>query len=423
MEEIRSSSVTPVGALGESLTNIMASQSPEPTEEIVTELTTVQQQLEGGLDPSSARTQRILLPLGEAVANLVRAAEAQITLNTQLTDYLARIGWDGSAASEESTSPHERVVSESTPVSDSTEAAFKERAGPKDTYFAVGEDGTILPRDPITGDIMHPGEIPPSLLDDPELRAGFEFWKGPGRNVPFKLLLTLHGSGSDLRNAAFNLHAEAKQLGKAGGVLFLESIATVAYNAKLRRQYNNTSHMSSLLAKVWLVRRGSSKAYAEEDGFESELFSQVQATGVDVELPDLCSDGQRPADRALMNWRRTADGAHIFTSKRYNPTQTDKRLRCDALEMGITYYRDMYFIGKMGAELARRHAAGRLSGGAALVVGRLHENIAARLSDTGVAAEMVGKLTDRKGRLLIDYVRDCKLTPQDSAAIGEAMQE
>ncbi|HUC89257.1 MAG TPA: hypothetical protein VMR45_00475 [Patescibacteria group bacterium] len=392
-----------IGAIGGALAHIRSEQDPESTVGVVTGLATLQQQLEAVLDPSSANAQGILSSIGDAAAKLTKAAEVQAALGVSLTDYLGRIGFGGfcqevAVTQDETVEPHPRP-------------AFTERSDSKDPYYAVGKDGTMRPRDPITGGIMWPGEIPPSLLADPELREGYEFWKEHGKDVPFRLLLVSHDSGEGLTNSEVNLYAEAQRLQQNDGVLFLECVtSTAARNRELLEQHNAASNATGDEVEREQAKLRQRLADNPWASFRVESLSQIMSTRVDVAIPDYCEGDARPADVAL-----TALGNEIDAAA--NAMNSTKAFfRCTALELAYTYYRDMYLVCKMGAELAKCHAATGLPGGAAFLGGRTHENIGVTLRQMGVKVTDVGKndSNDPWNRHLVDCVGRGVITDKDA---------
>ncbi|HUC89217.1 MAG TPA: hypothetical protein VMR45_00265 [Patescibacteria group bacterium] len=380
-----------IHSIGEALTDVIDGISPAFAAGIEQQVTAVQQDVESIVGSGSEFASDLLSRLGMAATALTGATEAQTSATNEIESYLERIGFDALVETAE-------LALAANPAPRPT---FRERSGPKDKFFGIGEDGTIRPRDPLTGEIMWPGEIPKSLLADPELKQGFEFWKKHGPDVAFKLLLCSHSSAKDLLEADFDLNAVAKRLGRSGDPLYLEGVGRVDDAELSREVHNRFSHST----KQQLIEGGDAEDIVVVDqpldNFSFQILNQIMATGVDVVNPDYYADGKRPADVALAAWRREVRGASAVHG--------------EALRVGYIFYRNAYLIGKMGADLARRHAAtGEVPSSAALLIGNLHEGIAIDLRRMGVTVRSFGE-PEAEDAYLLDCICGCATSAEGIA--------
>ncbi|HUC89174.1 MAG TPA: hypothetical protein VMR45_00040 [Patescibacteria group bacterium] len=410
---------TSINTLGETLNQVIASQNPEATIAITDSLTTIHHNLETALGPNSPNIQSLLAPLGLAAAKLSQAAEAQTSLGNSLRDYLANIGWTGEGADSQEPTTADRPAATPTP----SRPRYEQNPNSPESFIEIDRYGTARALDPITGDVMRPGEIPPSLLADPELKQGFDFWKQHGASVPFTLLLTRHVEASDLRNGEFDLRAEAQALSATGGQLFVEGFAPKERTANADQLHNIASNLDDpaqiqgLRDIIW--------AEAAKDpnfSFSAETLSQIMSTKVKVATPDFITDGDRPADKALAAWHKQVKAARIARSGRSDPTAIIQEfVQHSAVDMGFCHYRNLYLIGKMGAHLSRQYAStGKIPGGASLLIGKLHENIAVTLTDMGVSVTLKGRARDSMTRAQIGWRRRCAIKPEDVRAMVAA---
>lgn len=68
-------------------------------------------------------------------------------------------------------------------------------------FFDISEGGVQF-RDPVTNDLLVPGEVPPSILEHPELGSGTEYLRSLGRSASLgvQFFLGSHGSADDFRH-------------------------------------------------------------------------------------------------------------------------------------------------------------------------------------------------------------------------------
>ncbi|HUC89218.1 MAG TPA: hypothetical protein VMR45_00270 [Patescibacteria group bacterium] len=357
-----------INSIGEALTHIAGNQiSPELTGDIVGQLAACQQSLESLLGRESSAGSEILSPLGDVAAKLVLASEAQAKATDGLTGYLASIGYIGQSAAHGTT-----VSAEFT-----TEPISRERPMAGDNLFIYGADGVIRLCDLQTREIMLPGEIPKSLLADPELRKGFEFWQEHGSKVQFNLLLARHSVAKDLMNSDIDLHAVAQRLSEVNGPLYLECIGTTSQIQRFEDRHNRISH--STCQKMLESGDEQDASVVNDPGasFTNQVLAQIMTTGVEVVIPDYRIDSTRPVDIALDTSRRIRCQSSLYDSM--------------PILVGYVSYRDAYLVGKIGADLARRYEeTGIVPSGTALLVGGLHEGIGLELKRYGVPVVTTG---------------------------------
>ncbi len=95
-----------------------------------------------------------------------------------------------------------------------------------------------------------------------------------------------------------------------------------------------------------------------------------------------------------------------------------------ALSVGTITYRNLYMIGRMGAELQRRQAqSGKTPGSVSLVVGQLHGDIQDVLNGYGAKVTAAGPKPGKLVNLLKDCARRCELTPRDVEDLNAAILE
>jgi hypothetical protein len=252
-----------------------------------------------------------------------------------------------------------------------------------DRFAARYADGTVRPRDPFTGNILRPGEVPPSLLEDPGIQRGFKFWDEYGSEVAFKLLPTAHSKAEDLEEWKVNLRAEAERLGRAGGILFVEGDNAPQQNIQYLVDFFD--QMSALppeqkeAAEEWIQQQVDK---GEVGSFYGGIGARILCTNTAVAVPDYHSDGTLPADTLLKAWnvqeKKVAD-----MHRSGEITRLDREVKMGELFVGRTYTRDMLFVGRMGNHLADRHQPGRVSH-ASLLAGALHANVVSPLKDRNV---------------------------------------
>ncbi len=387
-----------IGGVGESLNGIAVDLiPPAPLEEIFESLEAIRQRL-GTTGPG--------VVVAEAIIRLTQAAEAQASARADLTDFLGRIGWQGSS--------QERGRAQTGTTELHPKFTFRERPGPKGVFIAIGEDGTIRPRDPLTGEIMWPGEIPKSLLADEQLRAGFEFWQGPGKEVPFRMLLCSHDSGERLAEAGIDLRAEAQRIKQVDGTLFIEGVGFTAEKIRLNRQFNRVSRLTDGQSQSDEYDDPLLQGQGPGNAFLTAVLGQVKGTKVNVAFPDYCPDSTRPSDIVLLAWDMQIEDVYGDGYWRYDPSGLRMIERFQALHVGNICYRDLYLLGKIGHNLHMQHiSTGKLPRGVAFLTGAAHENIGRILQDMGVEVTMAGGASSDMTKADIDCVRRFEVTAQD----------
>ena len=101
---------------------------------------------------------------------------------------------------------------------------------PESPYYVVSSDGVARPKDPSTGEVIGPGEIPPSLLTDENLRRGIEFLQEHGEELSLRILLVGSGERDALPASGVQLHAEAQAVQAQGGSLYIEGLPQGKWN-------------------------------------------------------------------------------------------------------------------------------------------------------------------------------------------------
>jgi hypothetical protein len=302
------------------------------------------------------------------------------------------------------------------PLEAALTAYFAEEAQdpPDSPLYYVGPDGTTRPRDPVTGTILRFGDIPPSLLEEEQMRYGFDFWRTHGHEVRLSLLLTMHTGDGDIAGSGIDLPAVVQRLKEEDGMLFLEGVADAEVTHNMERFY---ALLANLPAKeregVELLIAGL-LGEAPQLTTEADVTRAIAATGVRPTYVDVIGDGTGIADRTAMMLKQAA--AAIEESEEQDPVEL---LRVRQSE---DYYRDMYIIGKMGAMLADEFNATDRIPDAALLVGILHKAVGKILGAMGAQVTIVGGLNERRGlNMLADLRTKGELSTQDIIALAEEM--
>ncbi|HMI09324.1 MAG TPA: hypothetical protein VK497_02895 [Candidatus Saccharimonadales bacterium] len=271
-------------------------------------------------------------------------------------------------------------------------------------YYEVDSNANVLPLDPVTGNRLRAGEIPESLLADPELRKGYDYFRNNGSRIRFGLLLTTHGTAEDLIESGVSLAAEAKELAELQGVLFLEgNFATSAGKQSEIIALNRSSHLPYTKARQ---RQEMIRSLELGATFQGEELAQITGTNVELACPDFVRDSDRPADTALTEWQIQLK--YMRQKERVVQGDDDKYW---SLLMGYTIYRDCYLVGKMGAYLADRPEdfSDETDDAvyAKLLAGPTHAGIGQYIEGFGASVEYSGETSD-------------KLSPQNARVVKAA---
>jgi hypothetical protein len=297
---------------------------------------------------------------------------------------------DATTAGEELTAPAtDEAVSLAEPF-----AAPEQEPIASDRFTVRYTDGTVRLRDPFTGDILRPDEVPPSLLEDKGIREGLNFWDEHGPEVKFKLLPTAHGHISDLDKWGIDLRSEAQRLARVGGVLFVEALKTpeeAEYLLGFLREVSSWPEYEKNAAPGWIQGHVASGKITPIFGGIAE---RILGTKTDIEIADFQRNGPRPADKLLTVWnsriRQIEDGGNSMGGA------------VALLEhwVGYDHTRDMNFVGRMGGILADRHQSGRVSE-AAFLEGVAHVNVGRHLAARNVQVTQ----PDLRTKNMPDFVR------------------
>lgn len=268
-------------------------------------------------------------------------------------------------------------------LSNGVAATVRERLNSRRSFFESDHQGTVRPLDPLTGTVMYPGEMPPSLLADPEIQKGMAFWRSYGHEVAFRFLGTSHADETRMAQWGIDLRAEAERLAANNNVLFIEgnSTADVVHGAETlfkMAAVANPAKQSELIAAL-----DNLAATRPNFGHYAEVAKQIMCTGVTTAIPDYIVGGNRPGDMVLTAWRRQKDALDLSDLPDGTPFNLALLERL-ALEMGIDMYRDMQFVGRMGAILAGRHVPGQITE-TAWVGGAMHENMGRHIAAHGAS--------------------------------------
>jgi len=236
---------------------------------------------------------------------------------------------------------------------------------PTEKYFQEDAEGNINFLDPITGDTLKPDKIPESLLQDDELRSGFDFILKNSHRINFTLMLSSHLGPNNLAEAGIDLRGVAERLRTSNGVLFLE-------------------HSDKRARKPEKDVLGAKQ-------FNSELGSQLSNTQIRVAFPDFSRHSDRPSDQALTAWWQAIEDT-ASTEELTQHGFENALLRQVAMYAGFQSYRDWYLVGKIGAKLSEFDSQDALNENieAAMLVGSHHPGIGDLLKSAGAKVELQG---------------------------------
>jgi hypothetical protein len=288
---------------------------------------------------------------------------AKVYLNAYLQDY---VGANGS----------ETNVAVAT-----AKKVIYEQPGATKTFYDIGVDGIIRPCDPPSGAVIRPGEVPPSLMSDPELREGFEFWQRYGHEIRFRFLGTAHATAEQLNEWGINLRAEAQRLAVSGGVLFLEGFAGKDIFRSAQELYTIAAALppDKQIPFVDLLEGLSQKN--PNFRYAAAVVRNIMGTGVTTTCADYIMGGDRPGDKALTALHEASKDAEVFQADKPQLATIIEKISLDVV---YDMYRDMHFIGRMGAKLAEAHQPGTVTE-TAWLGGAMHETIGRHLAAKGVA--------------------------------------
>lgn len=283
---------------------------------------------------------------------------------------------------------------------------------PENGFYVVDDQGVTRPRDPVTGDILRAGDIPPSLMYDEGMRRGFQFLIDHGRELRLRILLTRHIRFDDLTRSAIDLPREALRLSAGGGVLFIEGVGTTEGIAVEQRNYSAAAHARPAEAALYRRAFASIAEHEPDAAFKAGIATALISTGVTVRSPDIVRDSPRIPDQAATAMLDYADSIvltpDIATSVEYARAT-----------MAADFYRDMCIVGRMAEEMAAAfEATGRLTE-RALLIGNLHQYMGNIFKRYGAEVTFAGQEPEEgAGRIQMRWVEKAAITLNDFAAIA-----
>jgi hypothetical protein len=272
--------------------------------------------------------------------------------------------------------------------------SYEEYMEQASSFIEFADDGTIRLLDPITGAPIVGDAIPESLQADSELSKGYEFLARNGYRVDMRLLLSPHDTSTNMTDAGIDLHAEAAQLAKQGGVLFFEGVSKdfAVKNAFWQRYIKASNAAGASISEARQRLEQRQQSYAAKYGktaFGIEAVTQLLGTHVEIALPDYVQDSRNPADHALNKMDE------LFSKTIRSATASDQVKAHHAfVAVGAAFvrYRDQYLVGSMGRYLSLRPPRSEGLIHTDLVTGSYHRNIGSYLNSLGVAhVAYVGK--------------------------------
>jgi len=249
------------------------------------------------------------------------------------------------------------------------------------------------PVDLVTGEILQPGAIPESLVNDEELAKGYAFLRKHAQRINVELLLIRHGRREDFTEADIDLRQKSQETASKNGILFLENITE---DTESQLALTDASNFLSAIDETKVSRIQAKLAQQTEDTFLAEIMSQITGTGVAIAYPDFLCNSTNIIDQAL---ERAYEASNIRNLQEAdfeasNPEQDEKVL--NALPSFIAY-RDWYFIGKIGghlAKMAENNLSGEFPVDIKFLVGFNHVMVAEYLAILGANVTCTGKLTE-----------------------------
>ncbi len=283
----------------------------------------------------------------------------------------------------------------------------KETLVPTERIYAVDDQGFIRPRDPLSGAILRPGEIAPSILDDPEIREGFAFWQAHGAAVDFRFLGTQHLTAEDLERSGIDLRAEALRLQETGGILFLEGYAPEELFRSAEELHRLAAGIPPELHEQYERILDTIVEESPDFGYGASVAKAIMGTHVQTSCVDFVLDGQRPTDKALSILHRAYNTAK--DSQRTDRPQSERVQNLIGTLFSYDSYRNMQFVGRMGAVLARTQ-----SRYADWLGGALHMPIGAYVEGQGATVSYAGQTNIFPfNRRMIDCVRRGEISQTD----------
>jgi|GEM_PF-4068655 len=249
-----------------------------------------------------------------------------------------------------------------------------------DSLYAIDAVGNVRPRDPIAGTVLRPGEMPDSLMQDPDIQKGEAFWEAYGSEVRMRVLAGSHTGHEGLEASGIDVRAEAQRLAANGGVLLLEGISSSpAMRERSMMLYRMASGMPEHAQEEFNALLQEMAGDRPDFQHGAEVCRQIMGTGVAVEAVDFIRGGERIGDIALTHLEAIADATRA--QAKADQSVASATLTIPAT-VGFDMYRDMNFVGRSGAVLADRHQPGRVTE-AAWLGGMLHRSIGTYMFDRG----------------------------------------
>lgn len=241
--------------------------------------------------------------------------------------------------------------------------------------------------DPITSEVLQPGEIPSGLLADERMQRGFTFLRENAGEINGKIVLGRHGDAADL--AGYDLVSDTRQ---HGNLLFVEGIG---WQEEDQVGFNRAAQATEDDDNVTVTQRLA--GFITQDDYLKEKWTQLFGSGVEIRFADI-ADTASPLDDIMLNWNDTWGALHD------NAMTTEEYKRGAAIAaVGFNNYREWYMCGLLGDQLAQYAEADTDSDlGFVYLVGTTHQGVVDKLASMGVTVETArptGELTEGNRRL------------------------
>jgi hypothetical protein len=164
-------------------------------------------------------------------------------------------------------------------------------------------------------------------------------------------------------------------------------------------------------AEAWIQGQ---VAKGEIGSYFGGIGARILCTNTAVEIPDIRTDGTRPADTLWREWNAQEERVvNMYERGEITPVEHD--LKLGELWVGSDHTRDMHFVGRMGSHMADRHQPGRISQ-AALLTGALHANVGVHLAARNVQVaqqNLQGMPLQPIDHTLIKMTREVRFNPSE----------
>jgi hypothetical protein len=249
-----------------------------------------------------------------------------------------------------------------------------------------GNDGyTFI--DPITSEVLKPGEVPSGILADERMQQGFTFLREHADEIHGKVILGRHGDTADL--AGYDLVSDVRQ---HGNLLFVEGIG---WQEGDQEGFNRATQATEDDDNVTVTQRLA--GFVTQDDYLREKWAQLFGSGVDVRFADI-ADTPQPLDDIMLNWNDTWETLHDSAV-----TTEDHRRSAAIAAVGFNNYREWYMCGLLGEQLAQySETSSDSSLGFVYLVGTTHQGVVDKLASLGVSVETTqptGELPEGNRRL------------------------